>query len=142
MRSWLFILAACGGPAASSSPTTVSNQPSSPPMAMATPAKQDTMPTCGEADGTKCIVGQMEYFARQMCKCTDKSCADSVNETMTKWGTEMAKSYAGKKDERPDPDMAKKSADIMQRYVECMTKNMMGDTKPPPNPCGDDPCGG
>jgi hypothetical protein len=111
---------------------------------MAAPAKQDTMPSCGDGADTKCLITQMEYFTGRMCSCKDKPCADGVNESMTKWGTELAKNWKGK-DQKPDPDMARKSADIMTRYTECMTKNMMGDMKPPPaDPCagGEDPCGG
>ena len=70
-------------------------------------------------------LAMMEKFSKQMCDCKDKACADKVNEDMTKWGTEMAKTASY--DERPDPDMAKRSADIMTKYVDCMTKLMMAD---------------
>jgi outer membrane biosynthesis protein TonB len=69
-------------------------------------------------------VAKMEEFQKKMCDCKDKACADKVNEEMTKWGTEMAKN-AGKGDAKPDPEIAKKSADIMTKYTECMTKLMM-----------------
>ncbi len=82
-------------------------------------------------------MAKMEGFSKTMCECKDKACADKVNEDMTKWGTEMAKT-AGKEasDEKPDPEMAKKSADIMTKYTECMTKLMMASMTPPP---GDKP---
>ena len=70
-------------------------------------------------------VAKMEGFSKSMCDCKDKACADKVNEDMTKWGTEMAKSAGASKDDKPDPDLAKKSADIMTKYTECMTKLMM-----------------
>jgi hypothetical protein len=70
-------------------------------------------------------VAKMEGFQKQMCDCKDKACADKVNEDMSKWGTEMAKTAGAAKDEKPDPDLAKKSADIMTKYTECMTKLMM-----------------
>jgi hypothetical protein len=70
-------------------------------------------------------VKMMESFQTQMCSCKDKACADKVNEDMTKWGTEMAKNAGAYYDERPDPDLAKKSADIMTKYTECMVKLMM-----------------
>jgi len=69
-------------------------------------------------------ISKMEFFEKQMCDCKDKACADKVNEDMTRWGTEMARS-ASYDDERPDPDMAKRAADIMTKYTECMTKLMM-----------------
>jgi hypothetical protein len=139
MRFFLLaVLVACGG-SAKPSPTPISNQPTSQPMsAQQTPASE-TMPVCADSNDVKCAISVMEHFQRRMCNCKDKACADGTNEAMTKWGTEMAKNYSGK-DEKPNPDMAKKSADIMTKYVECMTKLMMGG-QAPANPCGD-PCGG
>jgi hypothetical protein len=69
-------------------------------------------------------VAKLEGFSKAMCECKDKACADKVNQDMTTWGTEMAKN-AGNKDAKPDPDVAKKSADAMTKYAECMTKAMM-----------------
>src|SRR4051794_19776470 len=60
------------------------------------------------------VIAKMEGFSKSMCECKDKACADKVNADMTAWGTEMAKT-AGK-DEKPDPEMAKKSADVMTKY--------------------------
>ncbi len=77
-------------------------------------------------DSATSAVAMMEGFQKQMCDCKDKACADKVNEDMTKWGTEMARNAgAHDYDERPDPDLARKSADIMTKYTECMTKLMM-----------------
>jgi hypothetical protein len=70
-------------------------------------------------------MAKMEEFSKAMCDCKDKACADKVNADMTKWGTEMAKNAKPGDAEKPDPDMAKKSADIMTKYTECMTKLMM-----------------
>ena len=71
-------------------------------------------------------VAKMEGFQESMCRCRDKACADKVNEEMTKWGTEMAKTAGASREEKPDPVLARKSADIMTKYTECMTKLMMG----------------
>ncbi len=71
-------------------------------------------------------MAKMEEFSKAMCDCKDKACADKVNADMSKWGSEMAKNAgAAKADDKPDPEMAKKSADIMTKYTECMTKMMM-----------------
>ncbi|MBA2542691.1 MAG: hypothetical protein H0V17_23810 [Deltaproteobacteria bacterium] len=70
-------------------------------------------------------MAKMEEFSKAMCDCKDKACADKVNADMSKWGTEMAKSAGAKSDDKPDPEMAKKSADVMTKYTECMTKMMM-----------------
>jgi hypothetical protein len=83
-----------------------------------------TVAGCKKKGGASDAIAKMEGFSKSMCECKDKACADKVNADMTTWGTEMAKT-AGKGDEKPDPDMAKKSADIMTKYTECMTKLMM-----------------
>jgi len=70
------------------------------------------------------LVAKMDDFSKQMCRCKDKACADKVNEALTTWGTNLAKDPA-LKSSKPSPDLAKKSADIMTRYTECMTKLMM-----------------
>jgi hypothetical protein len=70
-------------------------------------------------------LAKMEGFQKSMCDCKDKACADKVNEDMAKWGAEMAKTAGASKDDKPDPDLAKKSADVMTKYTECMTKLMM-----------------
>jgi len=85
-------------------------------------------------------VAKMEGFQKSMCDCKDKACADKVNEDMSKWGTEMAKTAGAAKDEKPDPELAKKSADIMTKYTECMTKLMMAGAGAAP--AGDKPAGG
>jgi hypothetical protein len=88
-----------------------------------------TVAGCKKKSGGDTLA-KMEGFSKSMCECKDKACADKVNADMTAWGTEMSKS--ADKDAKPDPDMAKKSADIMTKYTECMTKAMMagaGDMK-------------
>ncbi len=85
-------------------------------------------------------VAKMEGFQKSMCDCKDKACADKVNEDMSKWGTEMSKNAgAAKADDKPDPELAKKSADIMTKYTECMTKLMMAGMDKPAmdKPAGD-----
>ncbi len=81
--------------------------------------------SASEGGAAGAAVAKMEEFQTQMCTCKDKACADKVNEDMTKWGTEMARNAGAARDERPDPDLARKSADIMTKYTECMTKLMM-----------------
>jgi hypothetical protein len=73
-------------------------------------------------------IAKLEAFSKDMCECKDKACADKVNDAMSKWGTEMAKTAA--KDDKPDPELAKKSADVMTKYTECMTKLMMAGAEP------------
>ena len=85
-------------------------------------------------------LSKLEEFQKSMCECKDKACADKVHADMTKWGSE-AKS--AKPDDKPDPELAKKSGDLMMKYTECMTKASLamadgggdkpagGDTPPP-----------
>jgi hypothetical protein len=77
------------------------------------------------------ILAKLDGFQKQMCECKDKACADGVNDSLTKWGTEMAKTDAG--DHQPDAETVKQSTDSMTRYSECMTK-LMSQTPPPPPP--------
>jgi hypothetical protein len=82
-------------------------------------------------------LAKMEQFTAMMCNCKDKACADKVNDDMTRWGQELAKTPG--LEGKPDPDMAKKSADVMTKYTECMTKLLMmgatqGDWALPPVP--------
>jgi hypothetical protein len=78
---------------------------------------------CKKKGGMGDSIAKMEGFQKQMCDCKDKACADKVQDDMTKWGTEMAKN-AKPGDDKPDPDMVKKSGEIMTKYTECMTKLM------------------
>jgi hypothetical protein len=141
---WLSALVGCGGGTTAKPSTPVSNQP--PPVTL---SQAPAQPECTDM-GAKCVISQFEHFTNRMCACSDKSCADATNNAMTKWGTDVAKRSG--EQEKPDVDMAKKAADLMTRYTECMTKVMVKDggtaPPPPPDPCGGggdpcgDPCGG
>lgn len=65
-------------------------------------------------------LAQMEEFARDICACRDKTCADHVTKAMTRWGEEMAKSRD--QPAKVDDQMAKRMADVTERYVACMSK--------------------
>ena len=62
----------------------------------------------------------MEGFAKSMCDCKEKACGDKVQEDMTKWGQEMAKSSAA--NAKPTELQMKRATDVTTRYAECMTK--------------------
>jgi hypothetical protein len=97
---------------------------------------------CKKKGGASDAIAKMEGFQKSMCECKDKACADKVQEDMTKWGTEAAKT--ANKDEKPDPEMVKKSGEIMTKYTECMTKLMtasMGGDKPAGDKPADPPAG-
>jgi len=75
-------------------------------------------------------MAKMESFEKQMCECKDKACADKVQDEMTKWAADASKMA---KSDESDPEMAKKSGEVMAKYTECMTKvsgmGMGGDMK-------------
>jgi len=75
----------------------------------------------------------MTKFKDQMCSCKvgDKACGDKVAEDMMKWGQQMAKD-ASASPEPPDPETAKKAADIMTMYSECQKKLVAVDPAVPP----------
>src|SRR5258705_2869648 len=66
---------------------------------------------CKKKSGADGSIAKLEGFEKQMCACKDKACADRVQDEMTKWGADNMK--AAKPDDKPDPDLAKKSQDIM-----------------------------
>lgn len=75
------------------------------------------------------MLGKMTDFKDQMCKCTDKACADKVAADMAKMG-EGEKAGEAK---APDPEEAKKYAPVMKEYTDCMVKAMgMGGMATPP----------
>ena len=78
---------------------------------------------CKKKAGGGDLMAKMTEFQKQMCACTDKACADKVNEAYMKWGQDMAKE-AGENKEPPkmsEEDM-KKNADVAKAYAECMMK--------------------
>jgi hypothetical protein len=67
-------------------------------------------------------MAKMSEMKDKMCACADKACADKVNEDYMKWGQEMAKNVDTS--EKPGEDDAKKMADVMKSYGDCMAKAM------------------
>ena len=109
-------LVACGG-----------NSPPPPPVQNAAPADPVATPPPPPKTETETAMAKMESFATQMCTCTDKACADRVQEDMTKWAVEMAEKPPAR-DRKPSEADMKRMTDVGQHYAECMTKAMT----PPP----------
>jgi hypothetical protein len=82
-------------------------------------------------------LAKMEGFANEMCACKDKACGDAVQQKMTKWQEEMAKSSAGKEAEKTDPETTKRFTDASTKMSDCFTKLAGAETPPPP--AGDKP---
>ncbi len=72
-------------------------------------------------------MAKMSEFASRMCDCKDKACADRVQEDMTKWSTEMAKSSPGL-DYKPSEAQMKRMTEVGMKFSECMTKQMAAGT--------------
>ena len=77
-----------------------------------------TVGACKKKGGAEEAVAKMEGFKNDMCKCTDKACADKVNADMMKYGESMK----GKKEEKPDQKLVDKMMGIMGEYTKCMDK--------------------
>jgi len=83
-----------------------------------------TVSIVGEETLSQVAIRRMTEFMEQMCACSDKACADRVQEDMTKWSTEMAAKAGDAKDQKADEVTMKKMTEVGQRYGECMTKAM------------------
>jgi len=86
------------------------------------------------------VSAKMAEFRDQMCKCTDKACADKVMESMAKWTQDNAKE-GNKEAAKPTEEDMKKMTAISEEYSKCMQKVMAAATPPPPAapPAGDKP---
>ena len=98
---------------------------------------------CKKKAGGADVLAKTTEFKDQMCKCTDKACADKVNEAYMKWGQDMAKE-AGENKEASENKDASKLSDVTKAYADCMMKASgaamppAGD-KPAAPPAGDKP---
>jgi hypothetical protein len=89
--------------------------------------------------GASDVAAKMAEFRDQMCKCTDKTCADKVTESMAKWTQDNAKE-GSKEAAKPTEEDMKKMTAISEDYSKCMQKVMIASAPPPPAaPAGDKP---
>lgn len=95
---------------------------------------------CKKKGGASDVTAKMGEFRDQMCKCTDKACADKVTEAMAKWTQDNAKEGA-KEAAKPTEEDVKKMTAISEEYSKCMQKVMTASAPPPPAapPAGDKP---
>jgi hypothetical protein len=85
------------------------------------------------------VAAKMGEFRDQMCKCTDKACADKVTESMAKWTQDNAKE-GSKEAAKPTEEDMKKMTAISEEYSKCMQKVMTASAPPPAAPpAGDKP---
>ena len=62
-------------------------------------------PEAKPATSASAAMVKMVGFADLMCQCTTRSCADDVQDQMTRWSTEMAAQAASTQHEKPDASM-------------------------------------
>jgi hypothetical protein len=79
-------------------------------------------------------IARFVSFTDAMCKCTagDTECAQRVVEDQRVWAEELAKSPD--RNDKPNPNLAKRFEPIMNRYVKCATSAMTPAMPPPSNP--------
>ena len=87
--------------------------------------------------GASDAAAKMGEFRDQMCKCTDKACADKVTEAMAKWTQDNAKEGA-KEAAKPSEEDMKKMTAISEEYSKCMQKVMTASMPPPAAPAAGD----
>lgn len=88
-------------------------------------SEQQQEPAKGVSPGR--ILAKLGELTNDMCLCKDPACAEQVQDRLTRWGEETAKTATN---ELSNPELAKKADGLMKRYTECMTKAVM----PPPEP--------
>ena len=79
-------------------------------------------------------IAKLEELTDDMCACTDRTCADTVTQEMTRWSTEMAKDHA---DLKPTAEEIEEATRISERLSKCMMAAMgygAPSTPPPPPP--------
>lgn len=95
--------------------------------------KKQSSTSSSSRGGIAAALAKMGEFAHSMCQCTDKACADAVQERMTKWATDAANNDEWSK-QKPDEATMKKMTEVGQKYAECMTTAMAPPPEPPPPP--------
>lgn len=111
-------LVACGG----REPAPVAPPPSN---VVAVP---DAGPIDAAADEIEVALEMMSGLRDDMCKCTDKACADGVQERLTNWSTKMAAEVGERTMRQATEAEMTKMTEIGQQYGECMTNAMTSTT--------------
>ncbi|HET9621351.1 MAG TPA: hypothetical protein VFP84_08305, partial [Kofleriaceae bacterium] len=71
-------------------------------------------------------IAKLNDIRDQMCKCTDKACADKVNEAYAKWGQEQAKTAPADKNAVANQEQANKIVAISEEITKCTAKAIAG----------------
>lgn len=106
-------LAACGS---KSPPPPVQN------AAPAGPAEPVAAPAPAPKSEIEVAMARFQDLTDKMCGCSDKTCADGVQNEMTRWSEEMSKQ--GSEPPKPSEAEMKRMTDIGMKYADCMTRAM------------------
>jgi hypothetical protein len=69
------------------------------------------------------MLRRLRDYEGRMCACTDRTCANKVQDDMTQEFTRRIRETRAR--DKPDPDAVRESGQIMTRYTQCMTKLMI-----------------
>lgn len=67
------------------------------------------------------LIEQLDRFAEDMCACSDKTCADTVTQEMTRWSTEITTQYP---DLKPTDDEMQEATKVTEKLSKCMMQAM------------------
>jgi uncharacterized protein Yka (UPF0111/DUF47 family) len=65
------------------------------------------------------VMDRFEELGDMMCLCKDRACAEKVNETMTKWASDISKDTT---DMKPSASEMRRAEQVAKKLTDCMTK--------------------
>lgn len=98
--------------------------PASPPSNVVITPDAAIAPPDAMEDPVAAVMAKMNGFADAMCACRDKTCAEGVQEDMTKWSTKMAAEAGDHPSRKATEAELEQMTGIGRRYGECMSKVM------------------
>jgi hypothetical protein len=78
------------------------------------------------------VIMKLGQFADDMCACKDRTCADAVQDALSKWTSEM--SHDREDLEKPTEEEMEEARQISQRLASCMVTAMGHGTPVTPTP--------
>lgn len=135
MQRWIAAALVAAGCYRSSPP------PPPPPTERPRPAYEEPPPPSARyrpprpATPARSAIGEalvkLNELTNDMCACTDRTCADAVQQELTRWSEEMSKDRDAY--EKPTEEELEEATRVTQRLSSCMM-TAMGHGPPPPPP--------
>ena len=82
----------------------------------------DAAPPDAPKDEIRLMTETMAAFRDNMCECTDKACAEAVQDRMMKWSTKMAEEESQHPSRKPTDAELEEMTKIGRAYGECLVK--------------------